>query len=123
VVEGVLPITFNTSYGDGTEINGLYANESVSIAGADLQSVIIGVALEQIGGPSPDFTPLMGIGFNELESSNGLERGDSALTYPNIISQLVLQNKIRTRAYSIWFSDRSKCCFLSMQSSINVSMI
>ena len=52
---------------------------------------------------SSPFQGIVGVGFDSGESIVAQSQGQSQ--YPNIISQMVLQGVISTRAYSLWLND------------------
>lgn len=97
---------FSISYVDGTKIGGDYINETFGIAGITVKQMTMGVA-KQAEEPNADestpFQGIVGVGFDAGESIVSQTQGQSG--YPNIISQMVLQNIISTRSYSLWLND------------------
>lgn len=57
-----------------------------------------------------DFQGIVGVGFDVGEAiySQTQTATQAGITYPNIISQLVSQSFIKTRAYSLWLNDKGK---------------
>jgi hypothetical protein len=104
--EEVLQDEFLISYVDGTQIAGDYVNETFGIAGVTVKSMTMGLA-KQAEEPNADYsTPfqgIVGVGFDSGEAIVSQSNGQSG--YPNIISQMVLQGLISTRAYSLWLND------------------
>ncbi|KAF2664525.1 acid protease [Microthyrium microscopicum] len=98
---------FQIGYVDGTKIQGDYVNDTFSIAGASIKNMTMGLAKKSSSpnssGSSP-FQGIVGVGFDNGEALYSQSQGQ---TYPNIISQMVAQNVISVRAYSLWLNDLS----------------
>jgi Eukaryotic aspartyl protease len=96
---------FDIKYADGSTIHGDYATETVSIGGAEIANLTIAVATD-----IEDISDLgiIGISF-DIGESIGASGGKP---YPNIISQMVAQGIIATRAYSLWLNDIGSSCHL-----------
>jgi len=104
--EEVLPNNFLISYVDGTRIGGDYINETFGIAGATIRQMTMGTALaaeEPTAGSDTPFQGIIGVAFDSGEAIVAQSGGQFG--YPNIISQMVLQDIIHTRAYSLWLND------------------
>ena len=104
--EEVLPNNFLISYVDGTRIGGDYINETFGIAGATIRQMTMGTALaaeEPTAGTNSPFQGIIGVAFDSGEAIVAQSGGQFG--YPNIISQMVLQDVIHTRAYSLWLND------------------
>jgi hypothetical protein len=104
------PEDFQIGYADGTQITGDYANETISLAGVTVPDMTIGVAKDMTGAPGGNdalFTGLVGVGFDTNEAIYGQSNGTKE--FPTIVSQLVDQGKINTRAFSLWLNDLSEC--------------
>lgn len=88
---------------DKTRIQGDYINETFGVGGVTLQEMTMGLAKQS---SEPDttspFQGIVGVGFDTGEALYA----QAGQTYPNIISQLKMQGKINTRAYSLWLNDR-----------------
>ena len=81
-------------------VNGTFINETIGIFGVSMDDVQVGLAKRgnKAGG-------ILGIGFDSGEFGVLLNRNPS---YPNLVSQLVLNGYINSRAYSIWLDDYSE---------------
>ncbi|KAL8243848.1 hypothetical protein R6Q59_010106 [Mikania micrantha] len=90
--------TFQIQYVDGTEIEGQYISDTISVAGVTVTNQTMASA-SQVG---ENYYGIMGVGFPSDESAN---QPPNAFTYPNIIDSLVSQGKINKRAYSLWLDD------------------
>jgi hypothetical protein len=104
----VLPDQFVISYVDNTEIKGDYINETFGIGGTTIKQMTMGFAKkasvpDSAGEP---FQGIIGVGFDSNEAI--VDNPQSQGPYPNIISQMVLQDVISTRAYSLWLNDLSE---------------
>jgi hypothetical protein len=101
----VLANEFDISYVDNSEIQGDYINETFSIGGATVKQMTMGLAKEASvpGSAGEPFQGIVGVGFDSGEAIVGETRGQ--VSYPNIISQMVMQGVISTRAYSLWLND------------------
>jgi hypothetical protein len=94
---------FLITYVDQTQIAGDYINETFGIGGTTLTQMTMGLAKKSSEqDTSSEFQGIVGVGFDTGEAI--FAQADQ--TYPNIISQLKLQGKIATRAYSLWLNDR-----------------
>ncbi|KAJ6264773.1 Barrierpepsin [Drechslerella dactyloides] len=91
-----VPSLFNISYVDGQFAIGDYARDTLQIGGVEVHDVQFGIAYE---GTSQE--GIFGIGFESRQS--GVGRGEKQ--YPGLISQMVDQKLINSRAYSIWLND------------------
>jgi hypothetical protein len=105
----IKPGGFKISYGDNTQVTGDYINETFSVAGVTVTDMGMALAREQEGAPGGSaalFTGLLGVSFpaDEAIDPQGNGTGDT----PTFVSQLVLQNKIHTRAFSLWLNDLSE---------------
>ncbi|KIW00979.1 uncharacterized protein PV09_07501 [Verruconis gallopava] len=102
----VAPDKFYISYVDGTQITGDYVNETFSVAGVTITDMTMGIAKDMTGAPGGDdapFTGLVGVGFDTNEAIFSQSNGQ--IMYPTIMSQLVNEGKIATRAFSLWLND------------------
>lgn len=87
-----LSLVFEIEYVDGSEVAGYYFSDTVELAGAQIDTVQMGLADES------DVTyGIMGIGFEENESA--------ATLYPNIIDKFFTEGLIGSRAYSLYLDD------------------
>jgi hypothetical protein len=84
-----LSSTFQISYVDGSEVSGYYFKDDLTIAGATVDSLQMGLA-----STSDIEYGIMGIGFTAGESSS--------TKYPNIIDELYSQGLIGAKAYSLY---------------------
>ncbi|KAF3925749.1 Barrierpepsin [Dactylellina cionopaga] len=91
-VEGGFAIT----YVDGQFANGDYGKDIFQIGGVAVNDVQFGIGFR---GTSDE--GILGIGFESRQS--GAVRGEPE--YPGLITQMVNQNLINSRAYSIWLND------------------
>jgi hypothetical protein len=91
VVEG----GFDISYQDKTGSSGDYFSDNFEISGAKITDLQMGLALNTTVGVG-----IMGIGYRAGESVA------TADEYPSLIDQLVAQNKINSRAYSLYLDDK-----------------
>jgi Eukaryotic aspartyl protease len=109
---------FSITYGDGTQVSGDYINETITIAGATLHNAIMAVALDaQIPSDlaSLGLTGILGVSYNTEESI--YDPNSNVAPYQNIISQMVLQGVISTRAYSLWLNDLGKSLIMHTRKS------
>ncbi|KAL8877985.1 MAG: hypothetical protein Q9198_004111 [Flavoplaca austrocitrina] len=89
---------FAIRYGDCTGVMGNFTTDTVGIFGVSMDDVQMGLAFD--GFEKADQRQARGI------LGVGFESGESATNnYPNIVSQLVLNSHINSRAYSIWLDD------------------
>ena len=110
---------FEISYGDSSAEKGFFVKDTVSLGGIEMEAVQFGVANfsrhVQIFGEV--FTcGIMGIGADALENS---AVSSNATAYPNLVSNMVNQGVIKTRAYSLFLNSLGKaplylarCCSL-----------
>lgn len=84
-----LSSTFQISYVDGSEVSGYYFTDDLTIAGATVDSLQMGLA-----STSDIEYGIMGIGFTAGESSS--------TKYPNLIDALYSQGLISAKAYSLY---------------------
>lgn len=89
---------FNISYVDGTGSTGNFFTDVLTIGNISLTKQQMGLATDTTVG-----TGIMGVGFSNDESVCHTE--PCTTSYPSVIDQLVLQNKIATRAYSLYLND------------------
>lgn len=82
-------------------VKGTFINETVRIFGMSMDNVQVGLATS-----GARASGILGIGFDNGEAGIYL---NSMTSYPNLVSQLVLNGYINSRAYSIWLDDYSKC--------------
>ncbi|KAF3925091.1 Candidapepsin [Arthrobotrys entomopaga] len=87
---------FDITYVDGQFASGDYARDVVHIGGVAVNNVQFGIGFN---GTSEE--GILGIGFEARQS--GVSKGQSQ--YPGLITQMVNQNLINSRAYSIWLND------------------
>lgn len=105
----VAPEEFQITYVDQTKIAGDYINETFGIGGATVTKMTMGLAKKSTEqDTTSDFQGIVGVGFDVGEAiySQTATSTQAGITYPNIISQLVNQGFIKTRAYSLWLNDR-----------------
>lgn len=82
--------TFAIEYVDGSEVSGYYFTDNLSIGGAKIETLQMGLAET-----SNDLTyGILGVGFESDESSQTL--------YPNLIDKFFSQGLIGSRAYSLY---------------------
>ncbi|KAK6534679.1 hypothetical protein TWF281_005986 [Arthrobotrys megalospora] len=87
---------FSIMYVDGQYASGVYAKDTLGIGGVGVKDVQFGIGLKGTGEEG-----VLGIGFESRQSgvSRGLE------PYPGLITQMVNQDLINSRAYSVWLND------------------
>ncbi|CEP63195.1 pepsin-like aspartic protease LALA0_S07e04610g [Lachancea lanzarotensis] len=88
---------FYISYGDGTYALGTWGSDKVTLQDVQIPSVNFAVANE-----STSEFGVMGIGMEDLESTNTLSK--DRRTYINFPSALVLQGDIQSRAFSLYLN-------------------
>ena len=90
--------TFAIQYGDGSENQGDYISDVVTIGGVTVKNVTLGLALES-SSPIPSETAqgLLGVGYRGLSSAQGL--------YPTLIDDLFASGAINRRAFSLYLND------------------
>ncbi|EWC45108.1 hypothetical protein DRE_06247 [Drechslerella stenobrocha 248] len=91
-----VPGDFAITYVDGQYARGDYAKDVFRIGGVGVKDVQFGIGFE---GTSEE--GILGIGFEGRQS--GVGRGDKP--YPSLVTQMVQQNLINSRAYSVWLND------------------
>jgi len=89
---------FNITYVDGTGSTGNYFTDNISLGGITLTDLQMGLATDTSIG-----TGIMGVGFALNEAV--CNTAGVCPVYPTIVDQMVSQNKINTRAYSLWLDD------------------
>lgn len=96
--ELVDPGQFFIQYGDGSANEGDYIADTVTIGGATVQNVTLGLALNS-SSPIPGETAqgLLGVGFRSLSSAQGV--------FPTLIDDLYTTGKIERRAFSLYLND------------------
>lgn len=92
IAKGAFSISYVTP---NSGVVGDYITDNFAVGSASLQSIIMAVATDAAYVP----TGIMGIGFDTDESIA------SQAIYPNFIDEMVKQNLIKTRAYSLWLDD------------------
>ncbi|KAH8657667.1 aspartic peptidase domain-containing protein [Xylariales sp. PMI_506] len=90
-----LSIEFDIEYVDGSTVSGYYFEDDLTIAGATVDSLQMGLA-----DTSDIEYGIMGIGFTADESASTL--------YPNIIDEFYSQGLIGAKAYSLYLADRNQ---------------
>ncbi|KAF3248843.1 hypothetical protein TWF192_006236 [Orbilia oligospora] len=87
---------FSIMYVDGQYASGVYAKDTLGIGGVGVKDVQFGIGLQ---GTSEE--GVLGIGFERRQSRvlQGLE------PYPGLVTQMVNQGLINSRAYSVWLND------------------
>ncbi|KAK6543702.1 hypothetical protein TWF694_000437 [Orbilia ellipsospora] len=92
---------FNISYvTPGSGVHGDYITDNVEVGGKKVVGLTMGLATEAKEVP----TGIMGIGYEENEAIFSQTKGRSQ--YPNIVSMMVNQSLINTRAYSLFLDDK-----------------
>lgn len=84
---------FNITYLDRRNALGDYISDDFTVAGITVKDLQLGLATK-----APRGTGIMGIGYSASVATLN--------EYPNIIDQLVLQNRITVKAYSLYLNDR-----------------
>lgn len=112
---------FEIQYGDGTEAEGDYFTDNLSIGGGTVKNLTMAVASVTDG----QFFGIMGIGYraNEATTSNDIDYtggsseddpssgvdGDhvdgTSSTTPTLLDQMVSSGMIKAQAYSLWLDD------------------
>lgn len=90
-------------------MNGTFITDLLEFYGKPLKDMQMGlatrgkeVAAGKVGNAMASASGILGIGFESAEA--GVHFRNEA-PYPNVVSQLVLNGHINTRAYSIWLND------------------
>lgn len=107
----VAPNEFKITYVDDTKIAGDYINETFGIGGVTVSKMTMGLAKQSTEEDATnEFQGIVGVGFDVGEAIYSQTATDTqpGVTYPNIVSQLVKQGLIKTRAYSLWLNDRGR---------------
>lgn len=89
---------FDISYADSSGASGDYMKDTLTIGGATITALEMGIAHE-----ATLTTGLLGIGYDINEASDSLKSG--AFVYPSIIDTMVAQNLTSTKAYSLYLDD------------------
>jgi hypothetical protein len=95
-------------------------NETFGIGGIAVTKMTMGLAKQSSEqDTTSEFQGIVGVGFDTGEAiySQTSSATQAGTTYPNIISQLVNQGFIRTKAYSLWLNDRGKPVISDLHSS------
>ncbi|KAL8853765.1 MAG: hypothetical protein Q9221_001408 [Calogaya cf. arnoldii] len=87
---------FEIGYLDFNGVEGTFINETLEIFGMSMDDVQMGLATS-----GSKAEGVLGIGFDQGEFGLNLNMP----VYPNLVSQLVLNGYINSRAYSIWLDD------------------
>lgn len=95
----IYPGIFQIRYVDGSEIQGDYFADTITLGDNEItvQNLTMGLAQTASRGLG-----IMGIGYSAGESITAI---DPDAIYPNIIDELVTQGIINTRAYSVYLND------------------
>ncbi|SCU90089.1 LADA_0F01728g1_1 [Lachancea dasiensis] len=91
---------FYISYGDGTYALGTWGSDRITLQDIEIPRVNFGVANE-----STSEFGVLGLGMEELESTNTLSTSGDQYTYINFPSALKLQGDIHTRAFSLFLDE------------------
>ena len=86
-----------------------YINETFALGGTTIKQMTMGLAKQASvpGASGQPFQGIIGVGFDSGEAI--VDQTQGQVIYSNIISQMVLQGAISTRAYSLWLNDLSQC--------------
>lgn len=90
--EVVVPDGFQIQYLDGSTASGDYVTDHFEIGDTVIESLQMGLANQTASG-----TGVLGIGFTANEAAE--------VPYPNLVDQMVAQNFIPTKAYSLYLND------------------
>lgn len=90
--EVVVPDGFQIQYLDGSTASGDYVTDHFEIGDTVIDSLQMGLANQTASG-----TGVLGIGFTANEAAE--------VAYPNLVDQMVAQNFIPTKAYSLYLND------------------
>ena len=100
-----LGIPLDANFGDGSNYNGTFYKDTVSIGGVAMEGVRFGVATDtaHLSHPVDELSAegLIGIGLDNAESSADSQEPD---IYPNMLSELYLRKHIRARAFSLYLN-------------------
>ena len=91
---------FQIEYGDNTGANGDYITDTMSIGGATITALEMGLAYN-----ASSATGVMGIGYDINEASDDSQGQVNPFVYPSIIDTMVSQGLINTKAYSLYLDD------------------
>lgn len=84
-----LSTVFSIKYVDGSEVEGYYFTDDITVGGAEITTVQMGLA------DTSDLTyGIMGIGFTADEAASKL--------YPNVIDKFYSEGLIEAKAYSLY---------------------
>ncbi|CAO1598917.1 hypothetical protein XANCAGTX0491_002669 [Xanthoria calcicola] len=96
---------FQTSFGDGSKHNGTFITDTVAFADAVLPDMHLALVKQSANVPLGDLDTYaagrLGLGFEETEAGVGFS---NMTAYPNIVSELVANGYIETKAYSLWLN-------------------
>lgn len=96
---------FPTSFGDGSEHNGIFITDTVTFTDAVLPDMQLGLVKQSANVPLDDMDTYaagrLGLGFEETEAGVVFS---NMTAYPNIVSELVANGYIETKAYSLWLN-------------------
>jgi hypothetical protein len=101
-----IDVPFSIAYLDKANANGTYFNDVVNMGGKTLKNVTMASVKStdtESNAHNLQTLGVMGIGMDESES---LTQNQFGTTYPNIVSNLVAQEVISTRAYSLFLNAR-----------------
>lgn len=84
---------FSITYLDGSQAVGAYIKDNLSIGGTTVRALQMGLARRTVRG-----TGILGVGYAANEAAK--------VPYPNIIDEMVRQELIETRAFSLWLNSR-----------------
>lgn len=90
--EVVIPDGFQIQYLDGSTASGDYVTDHFEIGDTVIESLQMGLANQTASG-----TGVLGIGFTANEAAETM--------YPNLVDQMVAQDFIPTKAYSLYLND------------------
>jgi len=91
---------FTITYADQTGSSGDYIKDTLSIGGATIKALEMGLAYN-----SSSSTGVMGIGYSLNEASDDSRTEQVPFTYPSIVETMVSQGLINTKAYSLYLDD------------------
>lgn len=96
---------FQTSFGDGSKHNGTFITDTVAFADAVLPDMHLALVKQSANVPLGDLDTYaagrLGLGFEETEAGVVFS---NMTAYPNIVSELVANGYIETKAYSLWLN-------------------
>ncbi|KAL8790638.1 MAG: hypothetical protein Q9213_000486 [Squamulea squamosa] len=95
--------SFGIRYVDGSNHNGTFITDTVTIGGAALHDAQLGLVIQSTNVPiavaDTYATGRIGLGLEETESGVVFK---NTTTHPNILSELVADGYIETKSYSLW---------------------